>query len=1020
MSMLKIRRTKAFITTCFLCWLIASPSTAQTVDFNFDIRPLLSDRCYVCHGPDEENREAELRLDSHESAFGEAQSGNADRIIQPGDAEASELYLRVVSDDPDMVMPPADSELKLNDHEKDLVRRWINEGASWKSHWSFLPIPAVTAPRAPLHQRIDAAIRHRLQGTGLKLGEPADPRTLLRRLTLDLTGLPPTPEEVARYLADESPTAYERVVDRLLASPRFGERMASVWLDAARYSDTYGYQVDRDRFVWPYRDWVVRQFNANLPYDEFLVQQLAGDLLPDATDEQILATTFNRLHPQKVEGGSVPEEFRIEYVADRTQTFATAMLGLTLECAKCHDHKYDPITQREYYQLTAFFDNIDEAGLYSYFTSSVPTPTLLLGDDDFKQRKAELQQEVASAWNALQRVKEQARMELENAGSAKSATVSLPTPIETVTFDDWKPNGKNEQVDGVRGRAAKLSGDDAVTLKQGNFHRYQPFSISLWANVPEHRERSVIFHRSRAWTDAGSRGYECLIKDGHLTASLIHFWPGNAISIRTTEKLPTKQWHHILLTYDGSSQAGGLRLYLNGQLARTEMVRDNLYKEITGGGGDTISIGERFRDVGFKHGLVDEFMVFDRELLPVEARMLHRHSSDVELSQADHFQLSLRNNEAHQKALTDLQATRKALCDLQQGVQEIMVMRESSQPRPTYFLRRGVYSAKGDEVGRLTPAALPPMPDDLPRNRWGLAKWLVSAEHPLTARVAANRLWQTVFGSGLVRTPEDFGSQGELPTHPELLDELASEFIAMGWNTKRLVKQMVLSQVYRQSSQVSAEQLEKDPENRLYARAPSYRWPAETLRDQALFAGGLLVEKQGGAPVKPYDLQHSFKPMTPDTGAGLYRRSLYTYWKRTGPSPAMMALDASKRDVCRVKRSRTSSPLQVLVLMNGPQFVEAARQLAENAIRQHDRVEERINDMFERLTSRPPTAAETRVLQQLYEQQWDRFQAQPEATAAYLKVGAKPPPPDITALELATATSVANALFGLDEVMMKR
>ena len=1004
-------------------WLLVTSvcQADKPVDFNFDIKPILSDRCYICHGPDESGREGDLRLDVKSAAFAESNSGNADRILAPGDHANSELFLRVSSDDSDTVMPPPDSGLKLTAEEIELFKRWIDQGAEWKSHWSFLPIPKAPDAR-PMAEVIDDLVSRKLADAGFEMAPESDKRTLLRRLSFDISGLPPTIGEVNAFLADQSPQAYQRAVQRLLDSERFGERVASVWLDAARYSDTYGYQVDRERFVWPYRDWVIRQFNNNLPYDQFIIQQVAGDLLPHATDEQRLATTFNRLHPQKVEGGSVPEEFRIEYVADRTQTFATSMLGLTLECARCHEHKYDPISQQEYYQLTAFFDNIDEAGLYSYFTSSVPTPTLLLGDEAFKQKQAELRGLVKQAEAEVRKTGVQLRREYDALQPAERRELAPPQPVEQLSFDDWKANGKNQVVQGVKGHAVRLSGDDAVKLKQGNFARYEPFSISFWMNVSKSWERTVVFHRSRAWTDAASRGYECLIVDGHLTTSLIHFWPGNAISIRSNEPVELNTWQHVAITYDGSSRADGLQLYIDGRPAQTSVVRDNLYKQIRGGGHDQIAIGERFRDTGFKAGMVDEFQIFDRELQPAEVALLRSQvgSQPVDPTPEAGFQVFLANNETYQAKLADLQAARKAACDHQEGVPEIMVMQEMDEARQTYLLQRGDYTARGARVEPDTFKALPPLPQNAPRTRLGLAKWLVDPQHPLTARVAVNRLWQMVFGTGLVRTPEDFGSQGELPTHPELLDRLARDFIDHGWDTKRLIAQLVQSRTYRQSSETPPRLLEMDPENRLYGRSPSYRWPAEMLRDQALHVSNLLVEKTGGPPVKPYDLKQSFKPMEADKGDGLYRRSLYTYWKRTGPSPAMMALDAAKRDVCRVKRSRTSSPLQTLVLMNGPQFVEAARALAVQVVQNHQSADDRTEQLFLRLTSRLPSAEEKQVLVELYKDQVKVFRESIGDAKSYLQVGSTAAPEDLDVAELAATTSVANALLALDEVMMKR
>ncbi len=982
---------------------------AQDVDFNADIRPILSDRCFVCHGPDEEAREAELRLDVADNLHAESQSGNAPQIVTPGDAAASELWLRVSSSDPDERMPPPDSNLKLSAAEQEAIRKWIDGGAEFATHWSFQPI----APRqfdGSIGEAIDHYIGKRLNEEGWQLGELAPKHQLMRRLAFDITGLPPTADQLAEFDVSR-PDAVGKMVESLLASTSYGERMASIWLDAARYSDTYGYQVDRERFVWPWRDWVIRAFNDNMPFDEFITEQLAGDLIPNATEDQLLATTFNRLHPQKVEGGSVPEEFRIEYVADRTQTFATAMLGLTFECCRCHDHKYDPLSQKEYYQLTAFFDKIDEAGLYSYFTSSIPTPTLQLGSDENEAKANVLRQQIVEAESKLLE-------SLRRSDFDESFVPTIPKPLESLDFDEYKAGGKNMVVDGVSGKAVQLSGDDAVKLKQGNFARYEPFSVGLWLKVPRKFDRAVVFHRSRAWTDAGSRGYQLLLEDGKLSASLIHFWPGNAIRIRASHEFPIDSWQHVVVTYDGSSRANGLRLYLNGAPSDIEIVRDNLYKEIRGGGNDHISIGERFRDIGLRDGVVDEFQIFDRELQAAEIRMLHNPESESGLSDVEIRGLANSARPEAQAAREQLEKLRKEYAELNKSLKEIMVMREMAAPRQTYLLNRGAYDAPGDPVEAGTPSALPPMPESLPRNRLGLAQWMTGDSHPLTARVAVNRIWQMMFGSGLVRTPEDFGSQGQQPTHPELLDWLARDYMENGWDTKRLIAGIVQSRTYRQSSVATEEQLERDPENMLYGRAPSYRLSAEILRDQALASSGLLVEKLGGPPVKPYDLQVSFKPMKPDEGEGLYRRSVYTYWKRTGPAPAMMALDAAKRDVCRVKRSRTASPLQTLVLMNSPQFVEAARTLAESAIVAHDKTEDRIKQIFHRLTSRTPSPRELSILTALHGRQIEILED--ESLKAYLSVGKRTAKENLDTRELAALTVVANALFGLDEVMMKR
>jgi hypothetical protein len=998
------------------------------VSFNRDVLPILSDRCFLCHGPDAAAREADLRFDIEGAA--------SEDVIAPGHPEKSELFHRITSDDPDVRMPPADSKLALTKSEIDILGRWIKEGAKWQQHWSFIPPQKSDLPEVNnakwCRNEIDHFILVRQEEAGLSPATEASKERLIRRLSFDLTGLPPSLAEIDVFLNDKQPDAVERVVDRLLKSSAYGERMTTDWLDAARYSDTYGYQVDRDRFVWPWRDWVVRAFNRNMRYDQFVTEQLAGDLLPDATDDQILATTFNRLHPQKVEGGSVPEEFRIEYVADRTQTFATAFLGLTMECCRCHDHKYDPLSQKEYYQLSAFFDNIAEAGLYSYFTPAVPTPTLVMADEATKAKIAAAAQEVENAETTLrtladsEKTRDRFRKWLE---SKPQLETLIPGQIAHLDFEAAATGG-NKSVDGKKGKAIKLSGDDAVGLTVGNFRRFDPFSVSLWMNTPDVKDRAVVFHRSRAWTDAASRGYQLLIEDGRLSASLIHFWPGNAIRVRTKQQLTTKQWHHVVVTWDGSSRADGLSIYLNSEKAEIEIVRDDLYKNITGGGGDNIAIGERFRDRGFKNGLVDEFKVFDRQLTPLEVAHLSDDKTltvalDSSLTKSDSQELIdyyLATVDADYRAqLSAVRTKREAHSKVVDALPEIMVMREEPTRRETFLLKRGAYDARDVPVIPETPAVLSTLPEGLTRDRLGLSKWLTQSDNPLTARVVVNRLWQMVFGQGLVRTPEDFGRQGQPPTHPELLDWLAVDFVEHGWDVKRLLKQIVLSATYRQSSEPSADSFKRDPQNLLLSWSPTFRLPAEMLRDNALAASGLLVRKLGGAPAKPYEVEVSFKPVKADEGEGLYRRSLYTYWKRTGPAPVMMTLDASKRDVCRVRRERTSTPLETFVLMNGPQFVEASRVMSESVLTRHgDDDSAAMSDLFRTLTARPPDEDELTILTELHTQQLDYFVSNSGKAAEYLKTGQRAADEKLDANRLAALSTVANALFSFDEVVNRR
>ena len=1080
---------------------------APAIDFDTQIRPLLSDRCYKCHGPDDLTREADLRLDTGHGLDTQLAVSSGEPILVPGEAEGSELFRRLLATDSEK-MPPEDSGLALSPAEIELVRQWIDQGAKWDRHWSFVPVPTQVArptpadPQAWIRQPIDAFILQELQTVGLGPAQAAAPNQLLRRLFLDLIGLPPTPAEASEWLPIVDRDGWEPLVDHLLARPEFGQRLASDWLDAARYSDTYGYQVDRERFVWPWRDWVVQAFNQNMPYDQFGTWQLAGDLLPDPTFEQILATTFNRLHPQEVEGGSIEEEFRMKYISDRTETFGMAFLGLTLECCRCHHHKYDPLAQEDYFRLTAFFDNIDEAGLYSYFTDSVPTPTAFMPDPAAETKAQQLQSEIAAQEQAL-------KQEWANINQAQpwlQMPVAADAPIATPAIAHlsynaetaWPERSENRLVEiapevkiadqvkvantdkpldatpvdatPVAGlRAVELSGDEAVNLEVGNFRRWQPFSISLWLWSPGPFERAVVLHRSRAWTDAGSRGYELLIEDDRLKFSLIHFWPGNAIAIQTQDSLPHRQWLPVTLTYDGSSRADGLQIFVNGQTVPTEVVRDHLTKQIAGGGGDNIAIGERFRDQGFKGGRVAEVRVFDRQVSPVEAAALARWDFTLEAlaaarrqawarpgepgsatpeseSDADAGGESESNGDAdaadaawsvdHRDALTwdwalnfspeytaglkSLAARREALGNLLDQRREIMVMRELPTPKPTYFRERGEYNLPTKEMSPGVPEAVLPWFDDLPANRLGLARWTFDRRNPLTARVAVNRWWQLLFGDGLVRTPEDFGNQGQRPTHAALLDYLAVDFMDSGWDIKRLIRQMALSATYQQSVVATPATLELDPENRWWTRANSHRWPAETLRDQALAVAGLLDVRLDGPPVKPYDLAEAFAPLPADGGPLVYRRSLYTYWKRMSPSPVMITLDAVKRDVCQVKRERTETPGQSLVFLNAPQFVEASRALALVCWTESPEPAQAIVGMYQRMLNREPSDRERTVLLELFHDQLKRFQESPQQLEAYLQVGHQRLPAEAPATEIGALAVVANTLMGLDQWTSRR
>lgn len=1058
------------ICTLFATLCVGGPAAigfaAEPVDFAGDIRPLLSDRCFLCHGPDAGQRASELRLDDPQSAY--------DLAIAPGDLAGSELVERIMSDDEDTMMPPPESNLSLSESERQLLKDWIEQGAVYEGHWS---LQSATRPDLPSvkdedwsRSEIDTFVLAKLEAAGLGPNPEADRAALIRRLSFDLTGLPPTLAEIDAFCLDERPNAYELLVDKLLARKSFGEKWAVDWLDVSRFADTYGYQNDRFRPMWPWRDWVVRALNDNLPYDQFITWQLAGDLLPDATQDQVLATAFNRNHRQTNEGGSVEEEFRAEYVADRVNTFGAAFLGLTLECCRCHDHKYDPISQHDYYALSAFFNSIDESGLYPHFNEAVPTPTLSLTDDEQQAQLAAAESRLAafaSEWGQVQAnldgfanwkscLSDVRRQLASESAEPKSLAAALDEslgddllghyPLEkledgeivnaAVSDKPGKVQDTPEIIAGKLGKAVMLDGENGLSFSTGkDFSRNDPFSISFWLNVPKEYGRAVVMHRSRAWTDSGSRGYELLIEDGKLSFALIHFWPGNAARILTTRPVATNTWTHVALTYDGSSRASGMRIYIDGAPAETQTIRDKLTRHIDVS--SELMIGNRFRDIGLKAGKLDELRVHARELAALEVKYLFLREAYPENVKESLYNLNddllrdffNRQQPQWSESTAQLKELRDARSKISDNISEIMVMRELPEPRETFVLIRGAYDALGEQVERSLPKAI--LPTELPENasRLDLANWLTDPQHPLTARVAVNRFWQSIFGTGLVSTSEDFGMQGAAPSHPLLLDWLATQFVQEGWDTKALIKRIVMSATYRQSSDPSPKLLELDPQNRLLARGPIQRLTAEMLRDAALASSGLLVDELGGPPVKPYQPDGLWKEKSGlvyerDTQQGSWRRSLYTYWKRTSPPPSMMTFDASNREVCVVRRQATSTPLQTLVLLNDPQFVEAARALADSALQSTDSVDQQLGHLFRCLTSRSVTADELKILREMYSEQLAAFSESNEQVDAFLAIGdyqASVPPDDRVRLtQLAALTAVAEGLMSYDETVMKR
>jgi hypothetical protein len=1025
--------------------LLAVPAAgrAEPVRFNRDVLPILAEKCFACHGPDAAKRKANLRLDREEGAR---------KVL-------SELVRRVTSNDPEERMPPKASGRELTPAQVDSLRRWVAEGAKWEKHWAFVPPvrpkpPAVADP-AWAANPIDRFIRARLDQAGLKPSPEADRTTLIRRMSFDLTGLPPTPAEVDAFVNDASPDAVGRLADRLLASPRYGERMAWRWLEAARYADTNGYQTDAGRDMWRWRDWVIAAYNRNLPFDEFTIEQLAGDLLPGATLDQRIATGFNRNHRGNAEGGIVPEEYAVEYVADRVETTATVWLGLTLGCCRCHDHKFDPFTQREFYQLFAYFNNVPEKGRAVKFGNSppyikAPTPEMAGRLERLTNLVAAMERELnshrgeedeAQAW--WERTSKPAELPDWAPDHGLAARFSLDD-AGSLTIKDGKP----AFTPGRMGKALDLDGKrfaDAGNV--GDFGFDDRFSLALWVN-PRKASGALV---TRSVDEPQAEGYGIYLVNGKVQVHLTKRWLDDALRVETIDRLEPGHWHHIAVSYDGSRLAVGVKVYLDGVEAKTATLFDELNQSFqtkepfrigSGGGPDA-----RF------DGLVDEVRMYGRVLEPAEARVLAVAAtpgeivakplaarSPAEAEKLRAFFLAVAAPEEFRRAHAALRGAREERDKIADAIPTVMVMEEMPKPREAHVLVRGQYDRRGEKVTPAGPAALPNPPRG--GTRLDLARWLFSPENPLTARVAVNRLWQLHFGAGLVSTGEDFGTQGAYPSHPELLDWLATEFVRTGWDMKGMHRLIVTSATYQQSSRIVDLRLpiadsktnrqsaignrqSIDPDNRLISRFPRRRLSAEMIRDQALFASGLLVEQQGGPSVKPYQPAGLWDELSgtgdyvPDTGEKLYRRSLYTYWKRTAPPPGPSAFDATARETCWVRETRTNTPLQALNLLNDVTYVEAARKLAERTLHEGATADERLELAFRRVTARRPTDTERAVLRRALERQLADFRADSAAARKLLKVGAAAADTTLDPAELAAYAAACRLILNLDEAVTK-
>jgi hypothetical protein len=1028
---------------------IADDAARSGVEFNRDILPILSDNCFHCHGPDKAHREADLRLDTEEGAIAKLESGQ--RAILPGKSNESELVRRIMSPDAGERMPPPDSGRKLTAAQRELLVRWIDEGAQWQKHWSLIPparpeLPSVTDKGWP-RVAWDALVLARLNREGLKQSPEADKATLLRRVTFDLTGLPPTIADLDAFLADESATAYEKVVDRLLASPRFGERMATDWLDAARYADTNGYQTDGVRYMWRWRDWVIDALNRNMPFDQFTIEQLAGDMLENPTLEQKIATGFNRNHRGNAEGGIIPAEYAVEYVVDRVDTTATVWLGLTLGCARCHDHKFDPVSQKEFYELYALFNNVPERGRAIKHGNS--DPQIKAPTAEQQAQLCELDEQLAAAHTKFaamqpQIATAQAQWEKtlaselrENWWPTGGLLFDLPLDGNTAPRRDSTqlPTTQHELTfcAGQIGQAGEFSGQQKLDAGDvANFGYFDRFSFSFW--MKPQKLDGVVLGRMAETADAA--GYNLQLDRGRLQLNLILRWLDDALRIETAAPLAADRWQHVVVTYDGTRVANGVKMYLDGKPVELRVLLDELNQTfavksplLIGAGGP----GQRFV------GKLDELRVYGRVLSSEDAELLAITTpvnAIAELPPAKRTPIEARLLTAcflDLHAPASICASSAEIAELEREKQKLedkipttMVMQEMPEPRPAFLLTRGEYDKPGERVFPAVPASLnwhdqPPI-----RNRLDFARWLMSPKNPLTARVTVNRIWQLYFGTGLVKTTNDFGAQGERPMHGELLDWLAVEFIAGGWNMKALHKSIVMSATYRQSSQMNPELVKRDPDNRLFARGPRLRLPAEMVRDQALAVSGLLVEKVGGPSVLPYQPSGLWKELgdvdfTQDHGDSLYRRSMYTFWKRTVAPPAMITFDAAGRESCRVLQTRTNTPLQALTLMNEVTYVEAARKLAERMLREGgDTANERLTYTFRLVLTRRPSEDEIKVLTAALKRHQEHFRQHSKAATELLAVGESPRDEKLDAVELAAYATVANLILNLDETITKQ
>ncbi|WP_442505586.1 DUF1553 domain-containing protein [Novipirellula sp. SH528] len=1032
-------------------------SAATPLEYNRDIRPILAEYCFACHGLDGSSREADLRLDARELAIDAG-------AIQPGDPEASELIARVMSDDADMVMPPPASKKSLSSEERETLRRWVAEGAEYQDHWALIPPTKVPPPQIDADRpdanwcknEIDQFVLARLHDSGLRPAAEESPRRFFRRLSFDITGLPPSVDDVESFVADYAASGDEAVsqwIDRLMTSTAWGEHRARFWLDAARYADTHGMHFDNYREMWPYRDWVIRSFNQNQPFDDFTLEQLAGDLLPDPTLDQLIATGFQRCAMTTNEGGTIDEENVAMYAADRVQTFGWVYLGLTTNCCQCHDHKFDPITIKDYYALAAFFRNTTQ-----------PPKDGNSKDGRSKVAFVPIQQDLAR-WNELE-------PEIKNAEQARDLHVKNSNPaftawLDTVSAESMRQNSPtikrlihlplNEKkgrgvavsedaqwtADGKLGDTFKITATTTLELGGlGDFEKDEPFSFAAWIRLPDVNKAASII--ARMDSSNASRGWDVFVAGGSVAMHLVQDWPENGLKVMTDKRvLNNNQWHHVCVSWDGSGNASGVRIFVDGKKQGTRTEKETLGKDATIRTATPLRVGQRSSGSLLEGGSIQDLQLFTRVLESDEVVRVQQYSVlakalDVPVGQRNEAdqdalrQYFLENHDPEYKqrvaSIRKLQREQEAI--RQRGAITHIQEERPNTPAMANILMRGEYDNVGESVAAAPPAVLHAMPSEAPANRLGLAQWVLDPANPLTSRVTVNRFWQEIFGQGIVVTPEDFGVMGAPPTHPGLIDWLAVDFVENGWDVKRFFKQMLMSATYRQAAITTAEKLEKDRDNLLLSRGPRFRMDAEMIRDAALANSGLMSQKMYGPGTRPYQPDHLWdivglpegntRIYTTDSGEDLYRRSIYSFWKRMAPPPGLEAFNAPNREVCTVRRERTNTPLQALVTLNDPQFVEAAKKLAEVALKTATDDDRALLDFIaERVLARTLREPEITILSTILADLRNHYQAHPQDASDLLAVGDSTVDTSLDASELAAWTMTCNQIMNLDEALTK-